>query len=745
VCKPMLPPSPRAKPVTWFLVTCQAVLALSVIREAKSYVLPEREPPDRPDILIDDFERTEYAPWKAEGEAFGPGPAEGTLPNQMPVTGYLGRRLVNSYFQGDSTVGTLSGPPFTIERRYIAFLIGGGGFPEETYMELLVDGKSVRRAWGPNTAPGGSEELDWMHWEVSELEGKTAQLRIVDRRRGGWGHINVDHIFQTDRPPPARNQPWPMEVQARYVLLPVAAEGSSIHCQVLFQDSVVYYFEVVLAAHDEQTRFWAAIDLAGLRGQTVFWRVRPATARDLLQKRLQQADKPIWPKDLYREAYRPQFHFSPRVGWMNDPNGLVYHEGRYHLFFQHNPFGIHWGNMTWGHAVSRDLVHWEQWPNALLPDHLGTMFSGSGVVDHRNSTGFGSKEHPAICLVYTAAGGHSYKPGPFAQCLAYSIDGGRTWQKYEGNPVLEQLAPGNRDPKVFWHEPTGRWIMVLYVRRDAFHIFSSADLKQWHLESEAEFPTAHECPELFELPVDGNPNNKRWVIWSASGNHRLGQFDGRKFTPETDVLPSEWGPHCYAGQTWNHVPDGRRIFIGWMNSPGNSYPGMPFNQQMTVPRELTLQTTESGVRLFSRPVRELEKLRQTTRCWDNIHLAGNHNRGEWEVGDLLDIELHLQTQKSSVVWINVRGVQVVYDGGQAAVECLGKKISDLPVDRQLDLRLLVDRTSLEIFVLGGRFVLSFCHPFGPEKGTLAIEAAPEAMVRRLRIHSLRSIWEGQEQ
>ncbi len=445
--QPMLQLNMRKALATWMALACQTVVALVALDEGGCRVLAEGEPADRPDILIDDFERTDYAPWRAEGEAFGHGPAEGTLPNQMPVTGYLGRRLVNSYFRGDGTVGTLTSPPFTIQRRFIAFLIGGGGFPEETYMELVVDGKSVRRAWGPNAAPGGSEELDWSHWDVSELEGKTGQLRIVDLRRGGWGHITVDHIEQTDRPPSARNQPWPMEVQARYVLLPVAAEGPEIRCQVLHQENVLYYFDIRLAEDDRQTRFWAAIDLAGLEGQTVLWRLRPAATLELLQRRLKQADNPIWPEDLYHEPYRPQFHFSPRVGWTNDPNGLVYHEGRYHLFFQHNPFGIRWGNMTWGHAVSQDLVHWEQWPHALLPDHLGTMFSGSGVVDHRNTTGFGSEDRPAICLLYTAAGSHSYKPGPFTQCLAYSTDGGRTWRKYEGNPVLEQIAPRESGPE----------------------------------------------------------------------------------------------------------------------------------------------------------------------------------------------------------------------------------------------------------------------------------------------------------
>ncbi|MCS7305866.1 MAG: glycoside hydrolase family 32 protein [Thermoguttaceae bacterium] len=727
-------------------LVCRMAMGVWIVHALAFGLWGAETPPDRPDMVIDDFERAEYAPWKAEGEAFGPGPAEGTLPNQMPVTGYQGRRLVNSYFKGDGTTGILTSPPFTIQRRYIAFLIGGGGYQDETYLELLIDGKGVRRACGPNTAPGGSEELDWANWDVSELAGKTAQLRIVDRRTGGWGHINVDSLLQTDRPPPPRNQPWPMKVTARYVLLPVAGNGDKISCQLLHQDQkrVLYYFNIALAADDRQTRFWASIDLEGFQGKTLFWQTRPASAKELFQKRLQQADRPLWPKDLYQEPYRPQFHFSPRVGWTNDPNGLVYHDGLYHLFFQHNPFGIPWGNMTWGHAVSRDLVHWEQWPNAIWPDQLGTIFSGSAVVDLNNMSGLGQPGKPALCAFYTAAGDHSYKPGPFTQCLAYSLDGGQTWKKYQGNPVLEQIAPGNRDPKVFWHEPTGRWIMVLYVRRDAFSIFSSPDLKQWRLESEVDFPTAHECPELFELPVDGDPKNTRWVIWTASGNHRIGRFDGRQFIAESEVLPSEWGANCYAGQTWNNEPKGRRIFIGWMNSDGSAYPGMPFNQQMTVPRQFSVRTTESGLRLFSQPIPELENLRRKTQSWENLRLAGPQRRRQWEVGDLLDVEIQLEATKPSVVTLDVRGVRLIYDPGRRQLECLGKKISDLPVGQGLDLRLLVDRTSLEIFVLGGRFVMSFCHPFGSEKGTFAVEADPEATIRLLKIHPLASIWQPSE-
>ena len=237
---------------------------------------PGAEMQIRPDILVDDFEREDYAPWTAEGEAFGPGPAQGTLPRQMEVTGYHGQRLVNSYYNGDGTVGVLTSPPFTLERHYLVFLIGGGGYPEETFMELVVDGQSVCRATGPNTAPGGSEMLDWTFWDVRQWEGKTAVIRIVDRRTGGWGHINVDYIIQTDQSPDCLLQPLETPVTHRYLLLPVAGKGPRTHCRIMYEGNIVRYFDIQLAEDDAETRFWASIDLQPLLGKKVSWDIRPA-------------------------------------------------------------------------------------------------------------------------------------------------------------------------------------------------------------------------------------------------------------------------------------------------------------------------------------------------------------------------------------------------------------------------------------------------------------------------------------
>ncbi|MCS7237411.1 MAG: glycoside hydrolase family 32 protein [Thermoguttaceae bacterium] len=697
----------------------------------------------RPDILVDDFEGDSYLNWTVEGEAFGSGPAAGTLPNQMPVTGYYGHRLVNSYFGGDKTTGTITSRPFVIERDYLAFLIGGGGFAEETYIELLVDGKPLRRATGRNTVPGGSEELAWTSWDVRELAGKHAQLRIVDRRTDFWGHINVDHIIQTDRSLSELTAPVRTDVTAKYLLLPVSDRGSPVHCRLKLGEEVLHYFDCQLAATESRTRFWAALDVRQLVGKQLLWELRPASMGELLRQRLRQAEQRLDPPDLYREAFRPQFHFSPRVGWLNDPNGLVYFEGEYHLFFQHNPFGISWGNMTWGHAVSRDLVHWEELDPAIRPDRLGTIFSGSAVVDLANTSGLGGEGRPALCAFYTAAGSHSFEPKPFTQCLAYSLDQGRTWTKYAGNPVLPQLGPDNRDPKVFWHDSSSRWAMVLYVRRDAYSIFSSPNLKDWTWESEVDFPTAYECPELFPLSVDEKPGEHYWVLWSAAGRYLVGNFDGKKFTPVTEVLSGEWGPNAYAAQTWNHLPAGRRVMIAWMRSDGSAYRGMPFNQQLTVPRELSLSQTTNGLRLLAKPVKELERLREPWYSASAVALSSQKvNSLSVKTPELVDMEAVFRDIEAEQLIVDIRGVPIVIRPAEGAIECWGHRASGIKPVRDLDLRVLVDRTSVEIFACRGEYVMTFCRVIPPENRSLIVRAVGgRATLSSLNVYSLKSIWQ----
>ncbi len=417
----------------------------------------------------------------------------------------------------------------------------------------------------------------------------------------------------------------------------------------------------------------------------------------------------------YRERLRPQFHFTPRKGWMNDPNGLVFQDGEYHLFFQHNPTGKKWGNIHWGNAVSRDLVHWTELPDALEPDGLGMMWSGSAVVDGKNTSGLGTGSRPPIVAIYTAT---NVRRGWHAvQCLAASNDGGRTLVKFEGNPVLPRLVGVNRDPKVVWHGPTGSWIMALYLDGNDFALFRSPDLRAWERIDDVPLPGVKECPDFFELPVDGDPVNSRWVFWGAAGAYRLGTFDGRHFTAETETLTSEFGSNGYAAQTWSDLPpdvgavarprDGRRIQVSWMR--GGRYPRMPFNGQMSFPVELSLRSFPDGPRLCRMPVREIEILHRETRRYDGVRLAPGTTFAPEVRGDLFDIEATLSlAPKTEEVGLFVHGTQLRYLAGEGCFLCLGKKFAAPASGGRLTLRLLVDRTSLELFVPPGRISAGFC-------------------------------------
>ncbi len=354
------------------------------------------------------------------------------------------------------------------------------------------------------------------------------------------------------------------------------------------------------------------------------------------------------------DHFRPYLHFTPPHGWNNDPNGLVYFKGEWHLFYQYfEPMEA--DGMQWGHAVSKNLLSWEHLPPVLQPDGLGQIWSGSSVVDAHNSSGL-FDGRPGIVSLFTY-----WNPadGWQSQGLAYSQDG-RVFKKFAGNPVVPQLRniPGQpedkefRDPKVFWHEASGRWIMA--VAGGKLRIFSSADLIHWRFESVSE-EIQTECPDLFELPVDGNPNCTRWVLAGSGQWYWLGDFDGRTFVPRSERLPMTYGPDCYAAQTWSDAPDGRRIAIAWLFGgryqcgprPGriqNTFPTSWAGGGMTLPYELTLQTTPAGIRLRQVPVRELESMRTGTGADLNIVFEGGNPIELANVNDgVLDIELEFET------------------------------------------------------------------------------------------------------
>lgn len=461
------------------------------------------------------------------------------------------------------------------------------------------------------------------------------------------------------------------------------------------------------------------------------------------------AEKPV---KKFDELYRPQFHFTPEKNWHNDPNGLVFYKGEYHMFYQYNPFGNKWGYMHWGHAISTDLVHWEHLPVALYPDNNSkdsidcTAFSGSGIIDQNNIAGLQSGEEKTMLLFYTSQ--HC------GQRLAYSNDKGRTWKKYDKNPIIPfDPTDDARDPKVFWYEPGKQFVMVLYRKPEdkesskGVSIYTSKNLTEWTFKNH--IPGFFECPDLVELSVNRRSDDKKWVLFDGDGSYVIGAFDGEKFTPETKKMKSDFGANYYATQTWSNIPDtdGRCIQIAWMR--GGEFPGMPFKGQMTFPCELSLKKYSEGIRLVRKPVKEIEQLHLKGEVWENKNLIPgiNKNLVKGVKGDCLHIIGSFEVKTADSFGFVVRldkknnGTEINYDTKSKTLSCLGKSAVIEPVDGVIKLEILLDRSSLEIFANDGKTVLSSCFtPNEDGEGIYLFNTGGELLVQKLEIYPLKSIW-----
>lgn len=446
----------------------------------------------------------------------------------------------------------------------------------------------------------------------------------------------------------------------------------------------------------------------------------------------------------YNEPYRPQFHFSAPANWINDPNGLVYAHGVYHLFYQYKPEGAE-GTLHWGHATSRDLFHWQHQPLAIYPHPvLGVPFSGSAVVDSRNTAGFkqADGDPDVLVAVYTHASVHGQ-----VQSLAYSRDQGASWQEYAQNPVLSNpLNPDYRDPKVIWHDPSQQWVMVL-AEGDHVGLYTSPNLRVWtHRQAigKAEWGGFGLCemPDFFPLPVEGSTESSespeiRWVLLVGVGKqapnggigtgYLLGQFDGQTFTPDNPhtLLWYEFGPDHYAGQSWSDTPAGRRINIAWMDNwrYASRLPTSPWLGSMSVPRELRLLHTAAGIRLANRPVPELGHLVQHSypladaRTTDMQHLTDH-------LPELCCLDYTLEWEQANppadigLLWCSAAGdrVRLSYQPAQGQLrlerasvaalalppEAVQPVLAQLPtLPEKLSLQVVLDRGSIEVFADGG--------------------------------------------
>lgn len=518
---------------------------------------------------------------------------------------------------------------------------------------------------------------------------------------------------------------------SRYLCLPVSQEARLTKAKVLVDGRVERVFDVPLTT--DEPSFWVGVDLTSFQGHRVALLVDDPMLAGVT---IVEADQIPGMDDLYRERYRPQFHLSAARGWINDPNGLVYYGGRYFCFFQHDPYGTQGsgGNKHWGLAVGDDLVHWREVGDVLYPDGLGACWSGSAVVDWGNSSRLGSGDKPPLVCAYTSAG------DVFTQSLAYSADGGATWQPYDGNPVVGHLRAENRDPKVIWHAPTERWIMALYLDGNAYALLRSPNLRQWEVIQELALEGAAECPDFFALPLDGDPDDLHWVFWGANGTYLVGGFDGERFNPEQATARLAATGDAYAAQTWSDIPpeDGRRIQIAWLRG---DLPGMPFNQQLTFPQMLTLRSTEEGMRLAAEPVAEIASLYESAERWEELVVRRGQDPLAGIAGALLDVRAQVDVRGGSGFGLLVGGVPIVYDADDELIWCYGRACRCRQRDGLVNLRILIDRASIELYGEDGLAVLPLRVLTESGGGTLrALPRGGEMVFHLLEVYTLRPIW-----
>ena len=513
----------------------------------------------------------------------------------------------------------------------------------------------------------------------------------------------------------------------------------------------------VVARLSARPEYWVFKDLTAYKGKTLT--ITFEGSEEALSL-VYQADTIREASTFYKETYRPQFHFTARRGWLNDPNGCIWHNGLYHLYYQHNPFEREWENMTWGHATSPDLLHWTEQTPVLFPDSLGTMFSGSAVFDADNTSGFGTKKNPPLVFAYTAD-----RSDKEVQCIAYSLDGGMTLHKYEGNPVIDShdkwQSHDTRDPRLFhWSaspksfprrgeigkspssggDLEGGWWVLVLNERNGHSIYTSDDFRDWTYQSHVN--GFWECPDLFPLAVDGNPEDVRWVMLGASNTYMIGRFDGKTFTPESGKHRFSTGA-IYAAQTFNDVPDGRRIQIGWANI---DHPGMPFRGQMLLPTELTLRTTKDGIRLVSKPIAEVASLLKPLYTSEKALNGQEANyalnkallqRGS-EEGTFLRATLNLTYATSAGLRMNGHNI-IDYDLNRNTINGQFYSPQD-PTSLSLTMDVYVDRTSVEVFIDEGLY--SFSAPIHPKEGENVFEFwGTDINVTGLQLDAFRSIWQ----
>lgn len=566
----------------------------------------------------------------------------------------------------------------------------------------------------------------------------------------------------------------------KYLLLPVQESNDDAKVSVLADGKIEKTINVRLAK--SKVDYFVPFDLDPYRGHDILLNIVTTQNRSNIREAKDDACwKNLTLADTFdttnREKYRPAYHHTPLYGWMNDPNGMFYKDGRWHLYYQWNPYGSKWQNMTWGHSSSADLVRWEHHPAAIEANGLGTVFSGSSVVDSANTAGFGSD---AVVALYTSADVSQ------TQSLAHSSDGGMTFEIYPGNPILT-LESEARDPNMFWDADNGRWVLSLAHALDhEMLFFTSPDLKEWTLQGSfgkgiGAQDGVWECPDLFRLKVDGSGEEK-WVLvcninpggpfGGSATQYFTGDFDGKTFIADTDAegaIPTKWmdyGKDHYATVSWSDVPDNRRVLIGWMSNwqYAGEVPTMQYRSANTLPREAGLFRAPDGqLYLSSSPVAELAALRDKPSVSVRNKPAGGNGRNfplPGSNGGACEILLDIDSRKAGSVDITISN-----NDGESALLCYDAKAHTMSFDRRrsgltdfsqdfptvttaptfetdgkLSLRIFIDRSSIEVFGNGGKTVMTnLVFPTVPYSSVSVSAKGGNARIENLKIYPIKEL------
>jgi sucrose-6-phosphate hydrolase SacC (GH32 family) len=555
-----------------------------------------------------------------------------------------------------------------------------------------------------------------------------------------------------------------------YLNLPVTETNKLTRAKISVDGKVIDQFTIKLATANPD--YWVFFDVTPYQGKTLTFEISTANisgggafanitqTNNLVKKEPNEdpikglkmvfADVKFPGQDsLYKEKLRPQVHFSSKRGWINDPNGLLFYGGQYHMFYQHNPYGWAWGNMHWGHAVSNDLVKWEQLTEAIYPfGERDAAFSGSAVYDPKNTSGFRKNGVDPLIAVYTSTGR--------GECLKMSYDNGKTFIDYEGNPILKHRG---RDPRVFWYEPGNHWVMVVWDQertkkmsngQDAIinqHlIYNSPDLKNWTYQSGV--AGFFECPDLFSLPIEGKSGKDKWVMYDATGRYIIGDFDGKKFTIDQHLKKYDYGGgFFYAAQTFNNVSSNRRIQVGW--GRGVTQPNMPFNQAMFFPTELKLKNTFDGLRLCPTPISEISTLHYNSKNFENKLIKYNEPLNVTVEEGPVHVIVEIEKGDATQFGLNILGYEIEYNDLLGVISTNAKTKSSFeyikPDTEIFKIEAIVDNNIIEVFINDGE--MYYAAPFDIEK-TKKIEVYVKgrggdrkAIVKKMDVHQLKSIWD----